>query len=182
MNKSGISAIALAVGLSFGSGAMAQSVSQDEYKVRMDRIESEYKAERAACDAFVANKKDICRAEAKGKENVAKADLEAIYKPSAKAHHDARVAKAQADYSIARQKCDDKGGNLKDVCVKEAKAAETAATANAKARMTTVKANANAAADTRDADYAVAHAKCDAFASDTKDRCIVEAKARFGKS
>jgi hypothetical protein len=204
MKKFSISAIALAVGLVFGTGAMAQSVSKDEYKVRNDRIEADFKSERAACDAFVANSKDVCRAQAKGKENIAKAELEASYKPSQKAHYDARVAKAEADFSVARQKCDDKAGNPRDVCVKEAKAAETAAKADAKVRMKTVEANAaanaqsaearvkasdksadarkDAASDKRDAEYAVAHAKCDAFASDTKDRCIVEAKARYGKS
>ncbi len=39
-----------------------------------------------------------------------------------------------------------------------------------------------AAADKRDADYAVAKEKCDAFSSDAKDRCMADEKARYGKS
>jgi len=61
-----------------------------------------------------------------GKEKVAKAELEARYKPSEKNRYQARVAQADADYSVAKEKCDDKAGNEKDVCVKEAKAARHA--------------------------------------------------------
>ena len=34
----------------------------------------------------------------------------------------------------------------------------------------------------RDAEYAVAKEKCDAFAGDAKTNCLNEANARFGKS
>lgn len=36
--------------------------------------------------------------------------------------------------------------------------------------------------DKRDADYAVAKEKCDAFAGGAKSNCMNEAKACFGKS
>ena len=39
----------------------------------------------------------------------------------------------EADYKVAMEKCDDKAGNLKDVCIKEAKAAMKSAKADAKA-------------------------------------------------
>ena len=44
------------------------------------------------------------------------------------------------------------------------------------------RARQDAAADKRDAAYAVAKEKCDAFSSDAKDRCLTDAKARYGKS
>jgi hypothetical protein len=44
------------------------------------------------------------------------------------------------------------------------------------------RAGKDAAKDKRDAAYAVAKEKCDAFSSDAKSNCINEAKARFGKS
>jgi hypothetical protein len=205
MNHYNISAIAVAVGLAFSTGTLAaEALSKEEHKARKGAIEAEYKTDKAGCDSLVDNAKDICLAEAKGKQNVAKADLEASYKPTQKTHYQARVAKAQAEYSVAREKCDDKGSNVKAVCVKEAKAAETTAKANAKAWMKTAEANAlakeqtveanvkaadktadarkDAATEKRDAEYAVAQAKCDTFASDTKDRCVADAKARFGKS
>ena len=39
----------------------------------------------------------------------------------------------------------------------------------------------DAAEDKRDADYAGAKAKCDKLAGDARDRCVNEAKARYGK-
>jgi hypothetical protein len=39
-----------------------------------------------------------------------------------------------------------------------------------------------AAAVKRDAEYALAREKCDSFSGQAKDRCISDAKARFGKT
>src|SRR6476659_91222 len=89
-------------------------------------------ADNNQCKSMSGNAKDVCQAEAKGKEKVAKAELEANYKNTDKAHNDARVAKADADYDVAKEKCDDLKGNDKDVCVKQAKATHTKAKADAK--------------------------------------------------
>ena len=78
------------------------------------------------------NAKDVCMEEAKGKEKVAKAEADAAYKNTPKARESARVAHADADYNVAKEKCDDLAGNQKDVCVKEAKAAHMKAKADAK--------------------------------------------------
>src|SRR5665647_140995 len=203
MKNFSISAIALAIGLIFSAGAMAESMTKNQYKSHVKSIESEYKVDKAGCDSFAGNAKDICVAEAKGKQSVVKAELEANYKPSVKARYKAHVAKADADYSVAIEKCDDKAGNDKDVCVKEAKAAKVHQIADAKTQMKSKKANAEAneksgdanakAAETkadarkdatiekRDANYAVAKEKCDALAGSVKDKCISDAKLRFGQ-
>jgi hypothetical protein len=204
MNKLNMTAIAAAIGLVFSAGALAQSMSKDAYKAAEDRIAAEYATDKANCDSLSGNTKDICIAEAKGKEKVAKADLEARYEPTAKNRYKAVVAKAEADYAVANEKCDDKAGNDKDICVKEAKAVETRLKADAEAQMKTAEANKaageksaeagakareegtaarqEAATDKRDADYAVAKEKCDSLlASGAKERCLEEAKTKFGK-
>jgi hypothetical protein len=203
MNKLNMTAIAAAIGIVFSTGVMAQSMSKDTYKATEDRIAAEYATDKKNCDSLSDNKKDICIAEAKGKEKVAKAELEARYEPSAKNHYKAQVAKAEADYAVANEKCDDKAGNDKDICVKEAKAVETRIKADAEAQMKTSEANQaaseksaeagqkasaagtearqEAATDKRDADYAVAKEKCDSLKSDAKDRCLDEAKAKYNK-
>lgn len=135
MHKVSITAIAAAISLTFSAGAMAQSMSKDEYKAGEDRIAIEYTSAKAGCDSLSGNANDICMAEAKGKKQVAQADLDAGYKPTKKSQYKARVAKAEANYSIAKEKCDDLAGNLKDVCRKEAKAALISAKADAKAQM-----------------------------------------------
>jgi hypothetical protein len=183
----------VAIGLAFGSGALAQTMSKTQYNAARDGIAAEYRTAKAACRSLSGNAKDICKAQAGGEEKVAKAELDAKYKPSVDASYKARVARADANYSVAREECDDKAGNIKDVCVKEAKAALVSAKADALAQKKTVNANntasdagadarKDAAVDKRDADYAVAKEKCEAFAGEMKNNCIGNAKARFGKS
>ena len=145
------------------------------------------------CSSLSGNAKDVCQAEAKGKEKVAKAQLEADYKNTDKARNEARVARADADYDVAKEKCDDLSGNQKDVCVKQAKAAHEKAKADAKVAKVDQKTSANSAEkradarkeareDTRDAQYKVAVEKCDAMSGAAKDQCVKDAKMHFGKT
>ncbi len=94
--------------------------------------ESQYKMDKAACDGMSGNAKDVCVEEAKGKEKVAKAEADAAFQNTPKARENAREARADANYEVAKEKCDDLAGNAKDVCVKEAKAAYVKAKADAK--------------------------------------------------
>lgn len=199
MSKLMISLMA-AAGLAFAGAANAANdntgMSRDAYKAEKDKIEATYKADKDACKGQSGNAKDVCEKEAKGKEKVAKADLEARYKNTDKARYDARVAKADADYDVAKEKCDDHKGNDKDVCVKEAKAAHTKAKADAKvarvsneqmARTSTANTakvsdtKREAREDTREAQYKVAKEKCDALKGDAKDKCVADAKLKYAQ-
>ena len=203
MNKRNMTAMAATIGLVFNAAVMAQTMSKDAYKAAEDRIAAEYTSDKANCDSLSGNTQDICIAEAKGKEKVAKAELEARNEPTAKNRYNALIAKAEADYAVANEKCDEKTGNEKDICVKEAKAVETRVKADAEAQMKTSAANKaaseksteagmkakeegtaarqEAATEKRDANYAVAKEKCDSLAGGAKDRCVDEAKAKYGK-
>jgi osmotically-inducible protein OsmY len=133
MNRIKMTAIAAAITFAFSTGAMAASgMSKVEYKADKSKIAAEYKSAKAACSSMDGNAKDICVVEAKGKEKVAKAELEARYKPGDKTSHAVKIANAEADYAVAKEKCDDKAGNDKKTCVKDAKAAEARAKADAK--------------------------------------------------
>jgi hypothetical protein len=155
--------------------------------------DAQYKIDEQACSSLSGNTKDICAAEAKGKYDVAKAEAEAAYKNTPKARADARVARAQANYNVAKEKCDDLAGNPKDVCVKEANAALVKAKADAKVDRVTADTRKDATSkqadvrkeaneDKRDAEYKVAIEKCDALAGPAKDACISDAKVQYGKS
>lgn len=120
-------------GLALTGAVAAAPISKDQYKAENDRIEAAYKADKDACAGKNGNAKDVCIQRAKAKEKVANAENLAAYKDTAKARQDARIAKAEADYSVATEKCDDLNGDQKDACVKEAKAAEARAMADAKA-------------------------------------------------
>jgi hypothetical protein len=203
MSKFTATAIAFTIGFTFSVGAMAQNMSKNDYKAGMDSIAAEYKSNKASCESLSGNANDICMAEVKGNEKVAKAELEARNKNTNQARYDALVTKAEANYSVAREKCDDRAGNVKDVCLKEAKAAETAAKADAKSQMkiskadkkadkesaevrkdareTSAEVRQDAASDKRNADYSVAKEKCDALAGGAKDSCMNEAKLNYGR-
>jgi hypothetical protein len=204
VNKLNSVAIAVAIGLAFSAGAIAQTLSNDQHRLARDRVDADYQAARAACESFAGNARDVCRLKATGKESVAKAELEAARKPSNEASYKLLLARAEADYSVANEKCDDMAGNVKAVCQKEAKAREVADRADAKAQLKISNANdkalqasarandkadekaadarKDAASDKRDAEYAVAKEKCYAFAGEAKSSCMSRAKARFGKS
>ena len=131
MNRISITTIAAAITLAFSAGAMAEGLSKADYKAGKDKISAEYKSAKADCGSLSGNAKDICVVEARGKEKVAKAELQASYKPSNKTNHAVTIARAEADYSVAKERCDDKAGNEKKTCVHEAKAAEARAKADA---------------------------------------------------
>ena len=190
MKKLNISILSLAIGLALSTGAMAEGMSKKQYKSLDKSIDAQYKVAKKGCDSLSGNAEDICEAEAKGIRNTAKAELKYNYNPTNKASYNARVAKAEATYSIANQKCDDQEGNAEDVCEKEAKAAKIQEVAAAEAQMKASKADAvaiekstdarkDAESDMRDANYAVAKEKCEALDGKAEDLCMSEATARF---
>ena len=171
----------------------ATPISKDAYDTVVKNADMQYKTDKDACASRSGNAKDICLAEASGKEKVAKADAEAAYRNTPKLREDARVTRAEATYNVAKEKCDEVSGNSKDVCVKEASAVLVKAKADAK--VDRVAAETRLDADTkqadarneatknkRDADYKVAIEKCDALAGTAKDSCVNGAKAQYGKS
>lgn len=188
--KIGMLAVALGFALCIGEMAQAQGrpISKDELKSGKDAATNAYKAAMENCKSLAGNAKDICNAEAKAREKADKAELDARYENTEKAWYNARIARADGDYAVAREKCDDKAGNVKDVCLKEAAAAYTSAKANAKVQRTAgegqdkvADARRDASTDKRNAEFALAKEKCDTFAGEAKTRCINDAKARYGK-
>lgn len=203
MKTHNLQCLAFAVGVALASASFAQIMPESGYKAAREKIEADAHTSKTACASFSGNARDICVLEAKGKEKVARAELEASFKPSAKNRYKALVAKAEADFAVARERCDDLSGNAKDVCRKEAKAAEISAKADAKAQMKTSdakdlardksdtargeakrktsEARKDADTDKRDAQYEVAKEKCDIYSGSAKENCLNQAKVQFGK-
>jgi len=183
------SAIAIA-GLSFALGANAMTSA--EHSKAEDILKADKKAALALCDGYQGSAKSLCKVEANGKYDIARAELDAQYKPSPKATQKVRDVKADVGYDIAKEKCGELSGNPKDVCLKDAKAAQVAAKADAKTAKVSAEAQAKtndkvaqarteAMNDKTDAAYAAAKERCDALAGDAKDRCQADVKAKFGK-
>lgn len=181
----------LTVAMSCAFAGNVLALTKAEYSTQKDQIKAEYKASRDKCGTMKANAKDICVAEAKGTEKIAKAELESQYKPNAKNTRDVAMAKADSAYKVAKEKCDDLAGNTKDVCVKDAKAAYVKAKEDAKVAKVSMDSSMNktekvndakkeANAETREANYKAARERCDSLAGNAKDVCQKDAKVKFG--
>lgn len=182
----------LILGIALGATAMAQTLPRDDYKMEKEKISVNHRAAKQACKSLTDNAEDICHAQAHGQEKVSESELEYRNKPTQANHTKILFHKAEAEYSIAKERCDDKTGNMKDVCVKEAKAAEITAKADARAEEKTSDANttarakraaarSEAAEEKSEAQFRVAKEKCDAYSNLTKDKCLNDAHNRFGK-
>ena len=177
--------LAAALSCVFSSATFA--MTKVEYTTQKDTISGDYKVNRDKCNSLKANAKDICVSEAKGIEKIAKAELQAAYEPSARHTEKLAMAKGDAAYDTAKEKCDDSSGNTKNICKKDAKAAHVKA--NDEARVVRVSAETSklntsvgnmAAKDENEANYKAANARCDSMAGAMKDTCTADAKIKFG--
>ena len=129
-----IKTIMVAAGLSLVCASpVFAAQDKDQHKAEKQKIDADYKAAKEKCKDLKGNAKDICMAEAKGQEKVAKAELALKEKDTPKNRYDVAAAKADMDYHVAKEKCDDMKGKEKNQCEKDAKAARDNAKKQAKA-------------------------------------------------
>ena len=163
------------------SSLQAAALTSEEYKAGKNRISSDYKFDYAACATMKSNAKDICHIQAKGKKNDAEAALTYANTGKEKDANKLRKVKADSAYSIAKEVCDDRTGNDKDVCRAEAKRNHTDALADNTMIKKVGAAEMKDAEQKQDSSYAVAIEKCDALSGDGKDACVRAAKIQANK-
>lgn len=159
----------------------ATNEARATYQAEKQRASADYKAAREKCKTLSGNPKDVCVEEAKAAEKKSKADAEAKYKNTDKERMKARKVAADADYDVAKAKCDAKAGNEKDVCLQEAKAAQTKAKSEAEMKKDVGEARSEAREEKSDANYKVAIEKCDSLSGPAKDACVASAQSKYGK-
>lgn len=164
-----------------GTIAFAQPLNTLDYDAIKDGIGAECKAGKAECAKWDGNANDICKGRIKGKERVARFELE--YKYSGKASDANHLAMAQADAALAVSKelCDDMTGNLKTMCRTDSKATHVKARADTTMNEKIEVAKQEAATDQRSGDYTVAVQKCVGLPTDAKFVCMNTAKTNFNK-
>ncbi|KQZ52302.1 BON domain-containing protein [Massilia sp. Root1485] len=182
--------LATAAGASFAAAPTA-ALNHDPatYRNLTQKAESEYRAAAAKCDARSGNDKDICMADARLARTRTEADALSKYNNTAAGRARTRTNVADAEYDLAKAKCDAKSGADKDSCMDNAKSVHTAALADAKAdRAGTTSSGASGggsqasggglvtSTDTRDPAKAAAVDKCAQMGADAKTGCLVETK------
>jgi len=120
--------------------AMGASMSKEDYRAGKKRIAEEYLAERQKCGGGYGHAYNLCVAHAHGARDVAKAELEAEYKPSPGHYYDAAIARAKSAYTIAKKDCEDKRGEERKACNSGAKVAYDRARTEAKTALAAARA------------------------------------------
>lgn len=137
----------------------AEAMTSIEYDAAQEQIQTDYERAMAACNRLIdnthdndivgrtvdadstkmaeiafqgsSNAKGICTEEAAGTRNVALAELEYRRSGAQDDRVKLEVAKADAAYEIARQKCDDGTPSTSSTCIDDAKAEAERAKAEA---------------------------------------------------
>lgn len=122
------------------------------YKSAWDKTEADYKAAKDRCKSMKGNAEDVCKEEAKVALAKAQLDVTQQYKNNASDVSRAQHKLAEAEYDLAKEKCDDLSGSAKSSCKSEAKASYDRNLASTGATTTTGAVAQNA----RDAGSAVA--------------------------
>jgi hypothetical protein len=91
-----------------------------DYKATVAQADADYKTAKEGCKARDGNDKDVCMKEAKAAHVRTTADAKAKRKAGA-AMADAREDKNDANYKVAKEKCDAMSGDPKDACIRDAK-------------------------------------------------------------
>jgi hypothetical protein len=90
-------------------------------KATEDKADALYNVAKEKCDDMKGNEKDVCMKQAKADRDKVKATAEAR-KEVAAANKEAAKTSREADYKVAREKCDSMSGADKDACIAQAKA------------------------------------------------------------
>lgn len=162
-------------------------ISKYSYTLATIRAEEQYTIDKEACAPLGEKAGERCDVNAKSKERIVKAEAKAAYENTPKARADLRLARAQAKFDVAIDRCDEMTGGDKDACGRKANAELVREKAKAKvdrvaavghrdATTERTEARADASAERREAAMKAANEKCDSVTAAAKDDCLGNAK------
>jgi hyperosmotically inducible protein len=163
--------LATAAGASFAAPTFALNHDPATYRNATQKAAADYRDAIAKCDTMSGNGKDVCVAEAKLARTQTEAKALSKYSNSPASREKARTSLAEAEFTLAKARCDGKSGAEKDDCMNNAKSVHTAALADAKAGRSSSPAGTGTPVVA-----AAAIDKCAQAAGDTKTACVIETK------
>jgi hypothetical protein len=189
-------------GLSFTGSGVAQvyapktdstPTSKDDYTAAKSDAGAQYKIDQDACSLLDGNARNVCGAQAKGREGVAKADAKSAYEDTPSARENASLANARASHDVAVEKCAVVAGGGRGVCVLEARdqfaKSRTRATderaaddARRDAAATPPVVRNQGYAGMRAAEYALVIEECDRHPGPARNACISNADVKYGSN
>jgi osmotically-inducible protein OsmY len=163
---------ATAAGAAFAAPTVALNHDPASYRAVTQKAAADYKAATAKCGSMSGNDKDVCMAEARLARTRTESDALSQYNNTAKGREKARTSLADAEYDLAKTKCNAKSGADKDDCMNNAKSVHTAAVADARSAATATGSSASGTT----ASGSAAMDKCAQQGGDSKTGCLVQTK------
>jgi osmotically-inducible protein OsmY len=177
--------LATAAGASFAAAPTA-ALNHDPatYRNVTQKALSEYRTAIAKCDSMSGNDKEVCVAEAKLARTRTEYDALSQYNNTASGRAHARTNVADAEYALAKAKCDASTGADKDSCMSNARSVHTAALADAKSGRTDNAPSTGSSGGSGSTGSSAAGAqaaksavdKCAQAGGDSKTGCLVETR------
>ena len=158
-----------------------------DYEAARQAIDTKLKAARAACKPLKGQRAQVCQLEAKGEARVERARLEAERDPTPDRDQEVKEAQAAADYAVAKAGCRKGTDKARKACIAQAQSRRDFAIRQAKVekvqalRAQQREGNVARKELTEKEKFAAARARCNLSGSE-RERCMVEARQRFGKS
>jgi hypothetical protein len=167
------------------------TMSRDAYRAQKQRIEAEYDATQARCRPFDRSARNVCNEQARGARDIAVAELQMQFKPTADNDEKVRLARAEAVYAVSLERCKPMEGNAREVCRKDAKAVYAGARAEAKLQKEVVaqslhsdrvlRERSDAAERQNEAQFAAARERCEMLPGEGREACLADARRRFNR-
>jgi hypothetical protein len=118
----------------FATGALAQAPAPAAPQSQEAQQRSAREMQKAAmerCESMKDNAQEICEREVEGQKKIAEAEAKVRERDTPKNRLELAEVKAEAEYKVAVQRCDDQVGDGKSACQKVAKATRELAIAKA---------------------------------------------------
>ncbi len=152
------------------SACTTDSLGDAKYKASVARAHEDRMLALRQCEKFAGDAKSLCRTEANVNRTKAVAGAKAENLGTAEALIQAERDNVDADWTLAKEKCNTYGGDTKDKCVNNARAARDAAYAEIDTN-----------ADKLQAQWKTAVATCMEKAGTYRSTCLAEARAKYGR-
>jgi hypothetical protein len=123
---------AAAFGINSAMDTPRTLMSRGDYAVAKTAIDAETRVSLGRCRDIESVAREVCKAEVRAEERVRKADLDARYHGTVAAAADARLARAKAQYDVAKAKCGGFASDRRAECLHSARADKQRALADAK--------------------------------------------------
>jgi hypothetical protein len=119
--------VAALCGSALAAGPPNMSVA--EYVAAKRQLSTALQAANAVCRADAKSGGELCLTDAMGRDWIAKADLEVAYRSTPRSRFEANVARAEAHFWLARERCDEITQPDRPGCLQDANAVRLAARA-----------------------------------------------------